>query len=88
MLTAAFALTVLQDSGAQEGAPLELRVNRAIALGVDYLRGRQLADGRFPGHEGQHPGGATALAAFALAEAGVRRGDAALVRAVHALDGV
>lgn len=70
-----------------EEIPLPLRVNRAIALGVDYLKHQQLPDGSFPGHEVQHPGGMTALVAFTLLKSGVRRNDPALQRALAALEG-
>jgi hypothetical protein len=73
--------------GAQEEPPLALRVNRAIARAVGYLRGRQQPDGGFPGHETEHPGGTTALVAFTLVKAGVRRDDAALQRALRSLEG-
>jgi hypothetical protein len=68
-----------------QAVPLELRVNRSIALAVDYLRARQAPDGSFPFHTDAHPGGGTALGAFALAVAGVRRSDPALARAMALL---
>lgn len=71
----------LQD----EQPVLELRVNRAIARGVGYLKSMQQPDGGFGGYE-QHPGGRTAFCALALAEAGVRRSDPALVRALQAIE--
>jgi hypothetical protein len=67
--------------------PLALRVNKAIALGVDCLKHRQLIDGSFGGHD-DHPGGVTALVAFTLARSGVRKDDPALTRAWAALAGV
>lgn len=70
-------------AAAQE-IPLALRVNKAIALGVDYLKHRQLPDGSFAGRE-DHPGGVTALVAFTLARSGVRKDDRALRRAWAAL---
>lgn len=73
-----------QDAGA-EAVPLELRVNRSIALAVEYLRGRQEPDGTFRFHEQSHPGGGTALGALALAVAGVRRSDPALSKAMAGL---
>lgn len=74
---------------AQEPEPsLALEVNRTIARAVGYLKARQAADGSFPGHEGEHPGGMTAFAAYALAKSGLRRKDEALVRARTALAGV
>jgi prenyltransferase beta subunit len=82
-------LTLALQQVPQEGEepPLSLRVNRAIALGVDYLKGQQRPDGSFPGHEGDHPGGTTALVAFALSESGLRRNDEALQQALRALEG-
>ncbi|HEX6881925.1 MAG TPA: prenyltransferase/squalene oxidase repeat-containing protein [Planctomycetota bacterium] len=74
---------------AQEPAPsLGLEVNRTIARAVAYLKGRQAADGSFPGHEAEHPGGMTAFAAYALAKSGLKRKDEALVRARAALAGI
>lgn len=71
-----------------EAAPLSLRVNHAIALGVEYLRRLQQPDGSFPGYAGQHPGGATAFAGFTLLRSGVRREDPAVARALEALEAV
>src|SRR5688572_2848272 len=73
------------QAGAAEQVPLELRVNRSIALAVEHLRARQAPDGSFPFHTDTHPGGGTALGAFALAVAGVRRSDPALVKAMAAI---
>jgi hypothetical protein len=90
VLTALLVLVPLLGSGAQdarEEAPLALRVNRAIARSVGFLKGQQRPDGSFPGHEVQHPGGTTALAALTLAKSGVRRGDEALQRALRSLEG-
>ncbi len=70
-----------------EAIPLTLRVNQAIALGVDFLRHAQQRDGSFLGFEVEHPGGATALAAFTLAKSGVRNSDPLLTRALAALSG-
>ncbi len=80
-------LAALQEATPEQGVALELRVNRAIARAVDYLKRQQLPAGTFPGHEAAHPGGATALVAYALSRSGVRRDDAALARAVKALEG-
>ena len=66
-----------------ELAPLELRVNRAIAHGVDYLRRCQLPSGDFPEHAGAHPGGAAALVAYAWVKSGLRRRDPDLLRALE-----
>ncbi len=90
MSALAIALSLgLQDPGGQSGEeiPFSLRVNRAVALGVDYLKREQRPDGTFPGHEADHPGGTTALVAFALVKSGVRRRDETLVRALQALEG-
>jgi len=70
-----------------EAPSLELRVNRCIARGVAYLASRQAPDGTFPGHADVHPGGITALSALTLVEAGVRRDDPVLARALKALEG-
>jgi len=84
VLAAPFA-RAQEDEASDEGVPLELRVNRSIALAVDYLRARQAPDGSFPFHVESHPGGATALGALALAVAGVRRSDPALTKAMAQL---
>lgn len=88
----ALLLALLQSEapgvGRDEAAiPLTLRVNQAIALGVDFLRRAQQRDGSFAGFEVEHPGGATALAAFTLAKSGVRKSDPLLTRALAALSG-
>lgn len=78
----------------RQGAPgeapappsLELRVNRAIVRGVEYLRGRQDAKGAFAGWEGEHPGGTTALVAYTLVKSGVSRNDPVLVRALELVE--
>jgi hypothetical protein len=84
VLAAPFA-RAQEGEPADGGVPLELRVNRSIALAVDYLRTRQAPDGSFPFHVEAHPGGATALGALALAVAGVRRSDPALTKAMAQL---
>jgi len=86
-LALAFALALSQDPPAPEVPPLELRVNEAIARAVAFVRGEQRQDGTYAGYEGEHPGGPTALAAFALVKAGVRHDDPAVQRAVRSLDG-
>ncbi len=68
--------------------PLKSAVNRAIARGVDHLKQHQRPDGGWPGHEGEHPGGMTSLAAFTLVKSGVRRGDESVRRALASLEGV
>ncbi len=87
LLATPLLLVPLQEAAPKEGVGLELRVNRAIARAVEYLKQQQLPQGGFPGFEGQHPGGITALAAYALCKSGVRRNDEALARAVRALEG-
>jgi len=76
----------LQGAGKEQAQaiPLTLRVNHAIALGVDHLKRLQRGDGSFGGFE-RHPGGATALVAYTLVESGVRRGDPVLRAALGAL---
>jgi hypothetical protein len=69
----------------EEEIPLTLRVNHAIARGVEHLKSRQRADGSVGGRGTQHPGGLTALVAFTWAKSGVRRGDPALSKALAAL---
>ncbi len=64
---------------------LELRVERAIARGVGWLRRQQSQLGTFPGHEADHPGGETALAGLTLLKAGVPAGDVAVDAAARAL---
>jgi len=79
-----------QESGQEEAEdiPLSLRVNRAIALGVDFLKSRQGPEGDFGLHSNRHPGGMTALAAFTFLRSGVRRDDPALRKALAAVDRV
>jgi len=83
------ALPLRQDAepAPAELAALPLRVNRAIVRGVELLKQRQLPTGHWPGHEGGHPGGLTALCAFTLVKSGVPKTDDALVRALAALEG-
>ena len=78
--------SLLQAGEAQREPELALRVNRSIAAAARFLKSVQLPDGKFPGHEAQHPLGMTALGALALAEAGVRPNDEALVCALRALE--
>ncbi|NOT30533.1 MAG: hypothetical protein HOP15_08810 [Planctomycetes bacterium] len=70
-----------------QGIPPALRVNRAIALGIDHLRRAQQHDGSFLGYEGEHPGGLTAFVAYTLVKSGVRKDDRMLTRALGALAG-
>jgi hypothetical protein len=70
-----------------EEIPLVLRVHHAIALGVGYLEGQQDAEGSFPGHEDEHPGGMTALAAYTLLRSGSKKDSPAVAGALAALDG-
>lgn len=71
-----------------QAIPLSLRVNHAIALGVEHLKELQQADGNWGGYSGQHPGGATAFVTFTLLRSGVRRDDPAVTRGLAALEGV
>lgn len=86
-LLAACQGAALEPKARQEEIPLALRVNRAIARGVHFLEDLQQPDGSFPGHAAQHPGGATALVAYTLLSAGVRKTDPVLRRALAALEG-
>jgi hypothetical protein len=81
----AFAVLALALALQDPEPALAGRVNRAIARGVSRLRAQQLETGHWPGAEGEHPGGMTALAAFTLLKSGVRRGDPALERAARAI---
>jgi len=75
------------QGAAADEIPLSLRVNRAIACGVDFLRRLQLPGGGFTAHEAQHPGGMTALVAFTWLRSGVRRKDPDLLAALASLSG-
>jgi len=85
-------LVLCQSAGtpstAPDEIPLPVRANHSIARGVEYLRRMQLPDGSYAGREGEHPGGVTALVAFTLARAGVRRDEPVLQRAWSALAGI
>lgn len=72
---------------ARDAGELALAVNRAIAAGVENLRRGQLADGHWPGQEGPHPGGMTALACFTLVKSGVKPSDECVRRALAAVQG-
>jgi hypothetical protein len=79
VLTAALVFALAQEPAppqtpAQE-VSLSMRVNRAIEKGVAWLRTRQQPDGSWPGFEGEHPGGMTALCTLTLMKSGVRRSD-------------
>ena len=82
-------LAAVQDQAPRtlEDVPLSLRVNHAIALGVEYLERVQGPDGTYRYHDGPHPGGTTALVAYTLVKSGVRRDAPALQRALAALEG-
>lgn len=80
------ALDGERDDPAQ-AIPLSLRVNHAIALGVDHLKRLQREDGSWRGFE-RHPGGATVLVAYTLVESGVRRADPVLQSALANLSEV
>jgi len=64
---------------------LELRVERAIARGVERLRKLQRSDGSWAGHEDQHPGGVTSLVGYTLARSGVKSSDPCLRNALASL---
>ena len=90
-----FAVTILvlcqatgTPSSEPDEIPLPVRVNHAIARGVECLKRLQLSDGSFAGLEAEHPGGITALVAFTLARSGVRKDDPAIQRAWSVLAGV
>lgn len=83
-LPAGFGPDPVQDPAA-EAAPLPVRVNDAIARGVQHLFDTQLSDGRWLGDETRYPGGLTAFTAYALAKSGVRRNDPRLDLALRAL---
>lgn len=81
----AAALLALVPAAQDPPVSLELRVERAIARGVGWLRRQQSQLGTFPGHEAAHPGGETALAGLTLLKAGVPAGDVAVDAAARAL---
>jgi prenyltransferase beta subunit len=91
-LFAASILVLCQAAGSAaprpDEVPLPVRVNHAIARGVEYLKQLQLPDGAFAGYEEDHPGGVTALVAFTLAKSGVRKNDPVIQRAWSALAGL
>jgi len=88
LLAAPLAVPLAVPRAQEPEAPsLELEVNRTIARAVAFLKARQQPDGRFAGHEEQHPGGMTALVAFTLLKSGVRRKDEALLAALRVLQG-
>lgn len=60
-------------------------VDRAIARTVRWIYGRQLPDGSWPNHTGVHHGGPTAMALFALLEAGENEHNEDIARGVEAL---
>jgi hypothetical protein len=89
----ALALVLSSATTVQAGAPagdvpsLEVRVNAAISRGLKWLKAQQKPDGTFPGQEGRHPGGETALAGLALVKSGVARGDPVLYALTKVLAG-
>jgi prenyltransferase beta subunit len=72
-------------AAAAQEIPFELRVNRAIALGVEHLKNRQQPNGSYRGQEDRHPNGLTALVAYTLLRSGVRKNDPALQHAMTSL---
>ena len=84
----AVAILAFQAAGEpqpQAEIPLVVRVNHAIAVGVEYLRQQQQVDGTWPGEEEAHPGGVTALVAFTLLRSGVPADDPSILRTSAAL---
>lgn len=67
---------------------LELRVERGIARALTWLKSQQARDGSWPGHEGGHPGGVTALCCYALVQSGVVETDTALVGGLRSLSAI
>ncbi len=70
-----------------EAPALAAEVNVAIIQGVANLRRLQVPGGTWLGHDADHPGGMTALAAFTLVKSGVRPDDPAVEKALAALAG-
>ena len=66
------------DTALSPAAQLDLRVNHAIARGVQYLKSRAAEDLAFPGWEDNHPEGTTVLAAYTLVQSGVPTRDPVL----------
>ncbi len=58
------------------------QVAGAIGKGIEFLRSRQAEDGSWPYAKPEHVQGATALAVFALSEAGVPADDPAIVNGI------
>jgi prenyltransferase beta subunit len=85
LLVLILALSQAQKPALPEDIPLSVRVNRAIALGVENLKNRQPSDGRYRAHEDEYPGGATALVAYTLVRSGVRKNDPELLKSLEAL---
>jgi hypothetical protein len=65
--------------------PFELRVNHAIATGVDWVRKEQRGDGSWGDVEGQHAGGHSSLAMYTLRKSGVPPDDEVFRRGVEFL---
>jgi Prenyltransferase and squalene oxidase repeat len=85
----ASAICAQEANAPKPDAPsLGLRTNRAIARGLAWLRKEQRQDGAWSGHEGEHPGGETALVCYALVKSGVGRGDPMLQAGLTSLNGV
>ncbi len=99
LLTGTFLLLALgpavplPHAGAQEeaGPPadevpaLGLRVNRAIARGVENLVAQQDSDGRWLGDENRYPGGLTAFVCYTLVRSGVSPRARSVSRGLKAL---
>lgn len=83
VLCIALVVGMASVQGVEDDSPaLTSRVNRAIVCGVERLRATQAADGSWGGVGGEHPGGMTALCAFALVKSGALRSDAAVRKAL------
>ena len=84
VLALALAVVLAQEPATPVAAdpevPLSMRVNRAIAKGIERIKAHQQPDGSWAGFEGEHPGGLTALCTFTLLKSGVRRSDDAVRR--------
>lgn len=68
-------LLALTPAAQAEVPPFELRVNHAIATGVDWVRKEQRADGSWGDLEGLHAGGHSSLAMYTLRKSGVPPND-------------
>lgn len=79
----AVGLALLQDPPPPPA--LAVRVNQAVARGVQHLRGAQGKDGAWRGDETRYPGGMTAFVAYTLLKSGVPRRAPELASALRFL---